>query len=198
MSAVSDLIERFRREPAFSARDAQVFFRARKVSPAYRNLLLHNLVRKGKLFRIAKGRYTFRDEMQSVGFAFQPFYYGLQDALSLRNLWEQETVPVVITARRVRSGLRKFAGGNYLVRRISRRMFFGFEAAEYGDFWIPVSDAEKTLIDLVYFRQPISDETIVEIRKVMRKEVMREYLKRVPKWVEERVRKKLGRKLHQP
>jgi len=148
-------------------------------------------VKQGELFPITKGVYTFRQEMQTVGFAFQPFYYGLQDALSLRNLWEQETAPVVITPRRVRNGMRKFLRNNYVVKRIDRKMFFGFSLVKYGDFWMPVSDAEKTLIDLVHFRQPVSDEALTEMKKAMRKEVLEGYLEKVPKMLAERVRKKL-------
>jgi len=194
MTLVKMLISRFAKEPAFTSRDAAVFFRKEGVSPAYRNLLLHKLVKQGELFPITKGVYTFRQEMQAVGFAFQPFYYGLQDALSLRNLWEQETAPVVITPRRVRTGVRKFLGNNYVVKRIDRKMFFGFSLLKYGDFWVPVSDAEKTLIDLVHFRQPVSEEALAGIKKAIRKEVLEEYLKRVPERLAERMREKLKMK----
>lgn len=186
MTLVFEMQHRFAFEPAFTSRDVRAFFGRRRLSPEYQKLIVHKLISQGKLFRISKGAYTFRPEAQVVGFAFQPFYYGLQDALSLRNLWEQETVPVVITPRRVRSGIRKFAGNNYLVRRMNRSMFFGFEMLRYGDFWIPVSDAEKTLIDLVYFRQPISKELAEELKRAIRKDVLKQYLKRSPLWVRKR------------
>lgn len=188
MTMVSRLCSRFQEHPAFTARDVRLFFDSEGVSSAYRNLLLHKLVAGKRLFRISKGIYTFRQEAQVVGFAFQPFYYGLQDALSLRSLWEQETVPVVLTPRKVRSGIRSFEGSNYIVRRISRGMFFGFETIRYGDFWIPVSDAEKTLIDLVYFRQPIGKELAAELKRAVRKKVLRAYLARLPPKLSARVK----------
>ena len=187
MTLVSDMRHRFAAEPAFTSRDVRAFFGRRRMSPGYQKLMVHKLISQGKLFRISKGAYTFMQEAQAVGFAFQPFYYGLQDALSLRNLWEQETVPVVVTPRRVRSGIRKFAGSNYLVRRIRRSMFFGFEMLRYGDFWIPVSDVEKTLIDLVYFRQPVSRGLAGELKRAIRKDVLKRYLKRSPLRVRKRV-----------
>jgi predicted transcriptional regulator of viral defense system len=94
---------------------------------------------------------------------------------------------VVITPRHVRVGLRSFGGRNYLVRRISRRMFFGFEMLRYYDFWIPVSDVEKTLIDFAYFREPLDAGALREIKVRLRKEVLSEYLKRCPKFVAKRV-----------
>ncbi len=198
MTAVSELVGRFGTEPAFTSRDALAFLRKKGVKKEYCNLLLHKLARSGRLFRISRGVYTFRQEAQAVGFAFQPFYYGLQDALSLRNLWEQETVPVVVTARRVRGGRRAFLGAAYVVRRISRKMFFGFESIKYGGFWVPVSDAEKTLVDLVYFRQPVGSELARELRKAIRRDVLEKYLKMVPKRVAGMVRKKLGWAAHHP
>ena len=119
MTFTSDLRARFAAEPAFSSRDIRTFFSRRGLSEGYQNLMVHKMLADGRLFRISRGIYTFRGEMQVAGFAFQPFYYGMQDALSLRNLWEQETVPVVLTPRRVRAGARTFLGANYLVAQPS-------------------------------------------------------------------------------
>ncbi len=192
MTFTSELRLRFEKEPAFCARDIKTFFERRRLSEGYQNLMVHKLLKEGKLQRIGRGVYTFRQETQVVGFAFQPFYYGLQDALSLRNSWEQETVPVVITPRKVRAGRREFLGSNYIVRRIGRSMFFGFGMVKYGDFWLPVSDLEKTLIDFVHFRQPLPRELAMDLKKSVRKGVMDGYLARVPGRLADRVRALLG------
>lgn len=192
MKYLREVHERFRRAPAFTITDLRVFLGRKGIGKEYLYLLVHNLLAKGELKRISRGVYTFRNESQVVGFGFRPFYYGLQEALSLRNLWEQETNPVVITPRKVRSGVRSFEGANYVVRRISRRMFFGFETVKYADFWIPVSDVEKTLIDFVYFRQPLGMEAAVELKKRADRKKLDGYLKRCPHWVKLRVRKILG------
>jgi len=144
----------------------------------YRDLLLHNLLKKGIIKRIARGTYTAFNDVQLAGFAFKPFYYGLQDALSLLNLWEQETVPVIITTRSVRRGIRTFDGANYLVRHIDRRMFFGHELMKYGDFWIPVSDVEKTLIDFTYFNEPLPKEAAREIIEKIDRQKLMGYLRK--------------------
>ncbi len=176
----------FKKTPVFTLRDVAIFI-GKKASRNYLQVLLHNLVKSGELKRIAKGHYTFHEEMQVVGFAFQPFYYGLQDALSLLNLWEQETNPIVITPRKVRKGLRTFLGNNYLVRTIDRNMFFGFEMAKYFDFWIPVSTPEKTLIDFVYFKEPLSRGVLKELKKNVDKKKLNEFLKRTSPYTRKKV-----------
>jgi len=192
MTITSELQKRFASEPAFTSRDIRTFFAKRNLSKGYQYLMVHNLLANGRLYRIGRGAYTFKEEMQVVGFAFQPFYYGLQDALSLRGLWEQETTPVVITPRKVRVGMRTFLGNNYTIRKIARNMFFGFELVKRCGFWVPVSDVEKTLIDFVYFRQPLSDGLVHEMKKSIRKEIMESYLGRVPVGLAKKVRKRLA------
>lgn len=180
MTHVSSIVERFKDAPAFTLRDVRLFLTSDGASKGYPELLLQKLVKKGKAHRISNGVYTFRPEIQTVGFAFQPCYFGLQDALSFRNLWDQETNPVVITPRKVRPGVRTFLGNNYSVHRIDRRMFFGFESIPYGDFWINVSDVEKTLIDMVYFRQPLSKPLIDEFQSKIERKKLVLYLKNTP------------------
>lgn len=155
-------------------------------------MLLENLYRSGRIYRITRGYYTFYEEVQFVGFAFSPFYYGLEDALSLLNLWEQETNPVVITSRRVRSGVREFRGRNYVVRRIERSMFFGYKYMKYDKFHIPVSEPEKTLIDLLYFRLHIEKKTFDEIIENINVDKLKEYLEGVPQWLEARLKSVTG------
>lgn len=192
MKYMKEVRQRFKNAPAFTAADLKISLGKRGISMGYLHLLVHNILAKGEVKRISRGVYTFRDEVEVVGFGYRPFYYGLQEALSLRNLWEQETNPIVITPRKVRGGMKTFAGANYMVRRISRRMFFGFEMLRYGDFWIPVSDVEKTLIDLIYFRQPLGAEVIVEIKKQIDRKKLGEYLKRCPARVKKKVREAIG------
>jgi predicted transcriptional regulator of viral defense system len=188
MVLTKELKNYFKDFSVFTIRDVKLFCQKFKVNKNYISLLLHNLLKNHELIRITKGKYTFQRDIQIVGFAFSPFYYGLQDALSLRNLWTQETNPVVITPLKVRSGLRTFLDGNYIVRRIDRKMFFGYEMIKYRDFWIPVSDIEKTLIDFVYFKEPLSNEVLGEIKQKINKEKLRAYLKKSPKFVQRRIK----------
>ncbi|MEM0202299.1 MAG: hypothetical protein QXR73_03925, partial [Candidatus Micrarchaeaceae archaeon] len=66
--------------PVFTVSDVKLLLRDRKISANYLYLMLHNLLKKNKIKRITKAIYTFHDDVVVVGFAFQPFYYGLEDA----------------------------------------------------------------------------------------------------------------------
>ncbi len=179
MKYMHDLVSHFFSKPAFSVDELKAYFHRRQAPEGYHKVLIQNLLNSGKIFRIARGSYTFHEEIQYVGFAFKPFYYGLEDALSLRELWEQETNPVIITPRKVRNGLRQFEGRNYLIRWIDRKMFFGYSLIKYGEFYIPVSDIEKTLIDLFYFGVKIPSDTLEEILKLIDRERFVGYLEEV-------------------
>lgn len=148
---------------------------------------------RGSIHRISRGYYSFYDEVQFVGFAFFPFYYGLEDALSLLNLREQETNPVVITPRAVRSGVRTYLDRNYIVRRIDRSMFFGYRYIKYDKFYVPVSDPEKTLIDILYFGVPVGTRTLDEIISNINVDKLKNYLLDVPDGTNKRVLKALDR-----
>jgi hypothetical protein len=71
-------------------------------------------------------------------------------------------------------------------------MFFGFEMIKYFDHWIPVSDVEKTFIDFVYFKEPLQEEVLAEIRKRIDRKKLDGYLKKCPGWVRRRIKKWLG------
>ena len=188
MKYAKGLREHFGNRAVFTSRDVALYFSQEKLGGAYRNLLLHNLIKRGELRQVKKGAYTFGNEITCVGFAYPPFYYGLQDALSMHGLWEQETNPVVITPRKVRQGLRQCGGRNYLVRRISRGMFFGFAQARHGGMSVPVSDIEKTLIDFFHFRERLEPGALGEIKKRIDRKRLDGYLEKCPRRLQAIVR----------
>lgn len=131
----------------FRARDVQALVGDR----GYALLLLHNLAARGEIRRVARGWYSRHDDPLLSVFAFAPAYLGLQGALSVRGEWEQETNVVLVTASKAAPGVRDVLGGRVVIHRIAPRYFFGFDFVPHGDFDVPVSDLEKTLIDLIYF-----------------------------------------------
>ncbi|MCX6748743.1 MAG: hypothetical protein NT076_03990 [Candidatus Pacearchaeota archaeon] len=158
----------------------------------YAKLLVHNLEKKGKIKRLTKGFYSIYNDSSLIVFCFKPAYLGLQDALSFHGLWEQETIPVVITSKKVRTGLRNYYGTNVLIKRLDKKYLFGFEYKKQGDFYLPYSDIEKTFIDLVYFRISIDKEVIKEIKRRIDMKKLKSYLKAYPKKTRERVLRVLG------
>ena len=163
--------------PVFSIRDIKVMLASYGAKKEYAYIMLHNMSAKNEIQRITRGIYTFSDDVRVAGFAFAPFYYGLEDALAIRGLWEQGSNPVIITPKKTRTGTRKFIERNYVVHRIDAKHFFGFELLRYGDLWIPVSDAEKTLIDFVYFRHYLRADALERLKRSVDPKKVRKYLR---------------------
>jgi predicted transcriptional regulator of viral defense system len=172
-SQVDKIREYAKRTPVFDTRSV-----VRLIGNAdYAYLLLNQLARTGEIQRLTKGYYTIHKDPSLIVYCLKPAYLGLQDAMSLRNLWEQETNPIILTTRRVRPGARDVMGSTVIVRRISQRYFFGYDYLDRGGFLLPVSDAEKTFIDMVYFNQMRKDVAATFRGMIDRKKV-KEYLAR--------------------
>src|SRR3989344_2026203 len=101
----------------------------------YAKLLIYNLLKKGRIRKVGKGYYTKHNEISLAVFSFKPAYLGLQSALSRHGVWEQETIPVIVTTKKVRRGLRELSDGNILVKNIDKMFFFGFEYVEEDGFY---------------------------------------------------------------
>lgn len=171
----------YKEEYKFTKKDASKLFSKDKISNEYLDQLLHNLVKQNKIVRITNGSYTFKKDLMVSGFAYSPFYYGLQEALSLRNLHEQETNPVIITTNKIKPGIKTIQGSNVILRRIASKYFFGFDFIKYYNMEIPVSDYEKTLIDFVYYNEPLSKEVINDLKKKIDKKKLENYFSRYSK-----------------
>ncbi|MEM3404117.1 MAG: hypothetical protein QXJ17_06260 [Nitrososphaeria archaeon] len=157
----------------------------------YSHLILHKLAKKGEIKRVVKGWYSRYDDPIVTVFCFKPSYIGLQEALSLQGLWEQETNVTIITPLRVRTGIRNVLESNIVLHSIDKRYFFGYEYLKYGDFFIPVSDIEKTLIDLIYFNEIPDKEIIRELRKKIDKKKLQKYLIKYSQKARKRIRDKI-------
>ncbi len=182
--------ERYKDKLGFSKRDLFLLLKEKGISNEYLQKLIHNLLKKKEIIRITRGKYTFAKDIMVSGFSYSPFYYGLQEALSFRNLWEQETNPVIITTKKVRSGVKSsFDGGNIVLHRITRKYFFGFDFIDYYNIQVPVSDIEKTLIDFIYYKEEssLSKEVIKDIKEKIDKKKLNEYLTAYPIHLQEKV-----------
>ena len=153
----------------------------------YVKRFIGNLIKKGKVKRLTKGFYTIHDNVSLIVFCFQPAYFGLQDALSFHNLWEQETIPVIVTSAKVRQGIRNVFGANILIRRINKKYLFGIQYYREDDIAIPYSDIEKTFIDMVYFREKMSRDVINIFKKKIDRKRLDLYLRNYPKRIKKLV-----------
>lgn len=182
----------FKKSPVVKFSSVERIVKYKRDVRQYCKQLIRGQIKKGKIKRLTKGCYTIHAEPSLAVFCFKPAYLGLQDALSFHELWEQETVPVIITSRKVRQGIRKILGMNVLIRRVNKRYLFGFNYEKQGDLFIPVSDIEKTFIDFVYFKERLGKETENNIKKKLNKKKLVEYLERYPQKLKIRVLKQLG------
>ena len=173
--------ELFKKSPVVNFNSIDRIIKSKRNINQYSKQIVRNLLLKGKIKRLTKGYYSIHEDPSLNVFCYQPSYLGLQDALSIHNLWEQETIPVIITSKKVRQGLRESKFGNVLIRRINKKYLFGTEYKRVGEFYLPCSDIEKTLIDMVYFKQKIDKEVLTSIKKVIDKKKLNKYLKKYPK-----------------
>lgn len=171
----------FEKSPVVNAKSIDRIINNKKIIKQYTKQFIRNLIIKGKIKKLTKGYYTKHDDISLVVFCFKPAYLGLQDALSFHNIWEQETIPVIISARKIRQGIRKVFNSNVLVKRINKRYLFGFEYYNQGKIYLPYSDMEKTLIDMIYFKEKLNKETIRNIKKKINQKKLNLYLKSYPK-----------------
>jgi len=103
----------------------------------YAYVVVNYLLKRGEMRKITKGYYTTYEEPSLLVYCLRPAYLGLQDAMSFHDLWEQETSPIVITARKVRTGVREVLGQNVWVRRISPKYIFGYNYIRSGSSFFP-------------------------------------------------------------
>jgi predicted transcriptional regulator of viral defense system len=160
----------------------------------YAKIIINKLLKQGKIHRLAKGYYTKHKDASLSVLCFKPAYLGLQSALSFHSLWAQETIPIIITSRNVRTGIKKVMGANVLIHRVKKEHLFGFDYCDDSGFYLPYSDIEKTLIDLVAFKQNIEHEAVQQIKKRIDKNKLESYLKNYPRKIQEDVEKALKNK----
>ena len=179
------------KSPIFTIQELKTVLGLKGISPTYLKRLINYMIKQREILRIGRGVYTFYDEITVVGFAFRPFYYGLENALTLRHIWEQGTNPIIITPNKVRSGNRKFGDGNYSILHINRDLFFGYDFVLSDGLWVPISDYEKTFIDFIYFNHYLRKDTLKALRLKIDKKKLVAYLKHYNKRIRKRVLQEL-------
>lgn len=182
---VKDIERLLQKSAVISYRSIEKIIKEKKDVRQYAKQLVRNFIRQGKLFPLTKGWYASHEDSSLAVFCFQPAYLGLQDALSHHNLWEQETIPVIITTKKVRQGLRKVFGSNILIRRIDPKYFFGITYSEDTPA-LPYSDVEKTFLDFMYFHEIVSPEIKQAIMKKIDRKKLKAYTQPYPPLIRKR------------
>ncbi len=168
------VLDKFRSWPVFTFKDVE-----KLVGKNYAKLVIHKYLISGKIHRLGKGVYSFHEDPVLAVYAFRPSYLGLEFALSLYEVWEQEAIPVIITSRKVKLGTRRIADENVLIRYMKPKGMFGYESQRYGEFYIPVSTPEKTLVDFIYYNEPMYEDAFDKLISICNERKVREYLVKI-------------------
>jgi len=186
MKYINSFSAEFKKTPVFALKDLVKFLESKNSTNVYAKIFIARMVKSGRAHKLGNGFYTLYNNIETVGFPFSPFYYGLGFALTTHRLWKQQANPNVITTKNVRRGIRKAFGLNYNVSKISKSMFFGYNYVKGPDFYYPMSDVEKTLIDCIYYRFNLEEYVYDNIFKQIDNQKISHYLKKCNKAVRKR------------
>lgn len=113
------------------------------------NEVIENLVKKGMLSRIERGKYcrhNFRDEMVIGSFIVKDGGIAYWSALNQHGLTEQFANTVFVQTSQEKKAKRIF-GVDYQFVKVNPRKVLGYELQGYGNATYPMTDVEKTLVD---------------------------------------------------
>ncbi len=157
----------------------------------YADLFLHNLVKNGQTYRLTRGCYSWVEDPFLSVFCFKPAYLGLEFALSYYEVWDQETNPAIITYRRIRAGTREVLGTNVNLYRIKFDYFFGVDYLSHDEFYLPISNIEKTILDLIYFNRVPDKEVWSRLLKRADRKRLDSYIKKYPQRTQVKMRNQI-------
>lgn len=155
----------------------------------YAKLLVFHLLKKKIIQKLIKGYYTKHHDISLAVLCLKPAYLGLHNAMSFHNVWEQETIPVIITSKKVKTGIRRINNNNILIRKTNPAYLFGIEYLQDGNYYLPYSDVEKTLIDMVVYKERISPEVMKNFKKRINILKLKNYLRHYSKKTQDNVLK---------
>jgi predicted transcriptional regulator of viral defense system len=113
------------------------------------NEIVENLVDKGFLSRIERGKYcraNFRDENVIGTFLAKESAVAYWSALNLHGLTEQFPNKIFIQTTQIKKEV-KFAGTTYQFIKIQQNKRVGIIFTGYGNYKYPITDIEKTIAD---------------------------------------------------
>ena len=109
----------------------------------------------------------------------------------IRDMIDDQVRMEIMTTRRVKKSLVDvYSGGSMVVvHHLPKKYYFGFNDMRYGNITVPVSDPEKTLIDLFYYKERLSLQDYAEVLKSIKIGTLRKYLRSYDKRTKKRVTK---------
>lgn len=180
MTISREILEKFSEYPVFRYGDVERYLKGERRRTGDLARIIAYLKKTGRIRTVVKGVYTVAGDSMVSGFAYSPFYYGLLSALTIRELWTQNSRPEIMTVKSVRaSKVQIFGDADDLVfvHHIPARYFFGYDVVKYGKLSVPVSNPEKTLIDLFYYKVRLPIQDYGDLLRAVSKKKLNTYLK---------------------
>lgn len=190
----NEILKHFKNYNVFTMTDAKLFLSKvrkgnKKLSSKTVQVTLSRMVRSGKLYCVTKGIFSVTDKAEISGFAFTPFYYGGLSALMIRGLIDDQVAMEIMTTKVVRKkNVNLFNHKvSVVLHHLPNRLYFGFDHVTYGNVLLPVSDPEKTLIDLFFYKIKLSLQDYSELLKAVNRNKINSYLRRYDKHTQKAV-----------
>jgi predicted transcriptional regulator of viral defense system len=180
MKLGDEIINAFKDFKTFTFNDVRILLsdENKGISDKTIQVTLSRMVKKNRIHKVTKGVFSLQRRDEFAGFAFSPFYYGGLASLMIRDLIDDQVKMEIMTTRQVkRSFLDVYGGIKILLHHIPKKYYFGFNDIRYGDIIVPVSDPEKTLIDLFYYKDRMSIQDYAELLKRIKLHKLSTYLK---------------------
>ena len=188
MGLVKKILDYALRHPVFTVEDLRTYL---DVDRNTLSVILNYMVRKGKINRIFRGKYTvYRDPEFLAPYIYYPSYISIFYALHLYGVIEQvpRAIHVVTTRRPVSKELILF-DETIVFFRIKPELFFGYQRRNIGSHTTLVATPEKALLDAIYFYGP----SILEVGTIHLEELDPQRLLYYSKFFPKRIRKLIKR-----
>jgi predicted transcriptional regulator of viral defense system len=158
------------------------------VPDSHAKVYAYRLVQKGMAWRLSRGSISFtHDTFIIASQLIKPSYVSMHSALYLRGLIDQ--VPSIVEAVTTKrpAWLREL-GIRY--RKISGKLFFGYERLARANSYVFVATPEKAVLDTVYFGGSPDPSVLNQLDKEKILEISEAFLglrsyraKRVARWI---------------
>ncbi|MFA5763228.1 MAG: hypothetical protein WC915_00260 [archaeon] len=133
-------------------------------------------MKKKNLLKVIRGKLIFTEnEFVIASQLIEPSYISLHSSLYLNNKIMQ--VPKKIECVNTKNTILENTFEYY---KIHPKLFFAFKKIRLSGSWAFVAEPEKALIDGIYLKR-ISEELVLELLPVMRKNVLKDILLRIKK-----------------
>lgn len=140
----------------FSLRDVENLFSKEKLKTLKNNL--SRWVKMGRFVKLRRNLYEFVEpglesnipDVYVANRLYSPSYVSLEAALSIYGLIPDVAAQITsMTTRPTREFKNKY--GRFFYRSCQRRAFTGYRLMQYEGVKILIADAEKALVDFIYF-----------------------------------------------